>query len=87
MCKGELHDLYGQRNDYWGHQIKEGEMDCTCGRCGGETNAYRVCMGNAEVKRPLPRTRPRWEGKMSFNFKEIEQKGMGWISLAQDREN
>jgi hypothetical protein len=47
-------------------------MDCTCGRCGGETNAYRVCMGNAEVKRPLPRTRPRWEGKMSFNFKEIE---------------
>jgi hypothetical protein len=38
------------------------------------------------LKRPLGRTRRRWEDNIKMNRQEVEWIGMDWIALAQDRE-
>ena len=47
---------------------------------------YRVLVGKPEGKRPLGRTRRRWEGNIRIDLQEV---GLGyehWIGLAQDRD-
>jgi len=55
------------------------------GACMGErTGAYRVLVGKFEWKRPLGRTRRRWENNIKMDLQEVGW-GMDWIDLAQDR--
>jgi hypothetical protein len=49
-------------------------------------NAYRISVGKPEGKRPLGRTRRRWEDNIKMDFREIGWGGMDWIDLAQDRD-
>jgi hypothetical protein len=42
-------------------------------------------VGNSEGKRPLGRTRNRWEDGIRMDLGEIGLGGMDWIRLAQDR--
>jgi hypothetical protein len=46
---------------------------------------YRVLVGSPEGKRPLGRSRPRWEDNIKMDLKEIYIDGAKWIRLAQDR--
>jgi hypothetical protein len=39
----------------------------------------------AEGKRPLGRSRRRWEDNVKMDLKEVGCEGMDWIELAQDR--
>jgi hypothetical protein len=48
-------------------------------------NACRVLMGKPEGKRPLARSRRRWEDNIKMDFKEIGWGGMDAIHLARDR--
>jgi hypothetical protein len=41
---------------------------------------------NAEGKRPLGRPRRRWVDNIKMDLREIGWDGMGWIYLAQDRD-
>jgi hypothetical protein len=43
-------------------------------------------VGNPEGKTPLGRTRRRWVDNIKMNLREIGWNGMGWIDLAQDRD-
>ena len=43
-------------------------------------------MGKLEEKRPLGRTRRRWEDNIKVDLEEVECGGMDWIELAQDRD-
>jgi hypothetical protein len=55
----------------------------------GETrNAYRILVGNPEIKRPLGRPRHRWVDNTSIkmDLREIGWDGMDWIERAQDRD-
>jgi hypothetical protein len=52
---------------------------------GAEGNAYRVLVGNSEVKRPLGRPRSWWEN-IKINLRETGWSAMDWIHLAQDRD-
>jgi hypothetical protein len=53
----------------------------------GETrNAYRVLVGKPEGKRPLGTPRRRWGGNIRMDLREIGWDGVGWIDLAQDRD-
>jgi hypothetical protein len=62
------------------HQIEEDEMSGACGKCRG----FRVGKRN---ERGLPgRPRRRWEESIARGLKRIGQRGVVWISLAQDRE-
>jgi hypothetical protein len=51
---------------------------------GTKRNDYRVLVGKTEEKRPLRRTRSRWEKNIKMEHSEIEWGGMDWIRLAED---
>jgi hypothetical protein len=53
---------------------------------GEERNVYRVLMGKPEVKRPLGRSRHRWEDGIIMYLREIGWGRVDWIQLAQDRD-
>jgi hypothetical protein len=66
-------------------QVKEEEMGRACSTHGEKRNACRVFMGKPEGKRPLERSRRRWENNIKINLREREWGGMNWIDLAQNR--
>jgi hypothetical protein len=45
-----------------------------------------VPVGKPDGKRPLGRTRRRWEDNIKVDLEEVECGGMDWIKLAQDRD-
>jgi len=60
---------------------------------GGACSAYekgerliQVLMGKPEGKRPLGRSRRRWEDNIKMYLQEVRCGGMDWIELAQDRD-
>jgi hypothetical protein len=46
---------------------------------------YRVLVGKPEGRRPLGRSRHRWENCIKVDFKDVGW-GMDWIDLAQNRD-
>jgi hypothetical protein len=57
-----------------------------CGTHGrGEKKAYKVLVGKPEGKRPLGRTRRRWEDGIRMDLREIGLAGVDWIRMAQNR--
>jgi hypothetical protein len=64
------------------NQIKEDEMDKACSKHGEKRNAYRNLVGKPEGKRPLLRSKRRWEGNIKTDIREIEWGDMDWINLA-----
>ena len=81
----ELNDLYSSTNivrviksrrmRWAGHIVRTG------GRC-----VYGVLVGNPEEKKPLGRTRRRWEDNINMDLQEVACGGMDWIDVAQDRD-
>jgi hypothetical protein len=54
---------------------------------GGEKRyVYWILVGRSEGKRPLGRSRRRWEDNIKMGFQEVGCGGMDWIELDQDRE-
>jgi hypothetical protein len=53
---------------------------------GEKKNTYRILVGKREGKRPLGRPRCRWVDNIKMDLREIGWAGMGWIDLAQDRD-
>jgi hypothetical protein len=54
---------------------------------GEKRNAYRIVVGNTEVKRPQGRPRHRWVDNIRMDLREIGWDGGDWIDLAQDRDH
>jgi hypothetical protein len=52
---------------------------------GEGRGVYRVFVGRPEGKRPLGRSRHRWEDNIEMDLREIGIDGANWIQLAQDR--
>jgi hypothetical protein len=46
---------------------------------------YRVLVGRPEGKRPLGRSRRRWEDNIKLDLREIGIDGANWIRLDQNR--
>jgi hypothetical protein len=47
---------------------------------------YRALVDKPEGKKPLGRSRHRWEDNIKRDLQEVGCGGMDWIDLAQDRE-
>jgi len=47
---------------------------------------YRVLVGKPGGKRPLGRSRHRWEDDIKIDLQDVGYGGMDWIELAQDRD-
>jgi hypothetical protein len=62
----------------YNYQVKEDEM------MREKRSAYRNLVGKPEGKRPLGRTRYRWEDDIKMDLRERGWGGMDWIYLAQD---
>ena len=60
-------------------------MSGACGPYGGR-GVYRVLEGKPERKRPLGRTRRRWEYNIRMDLQEVGLGYEDWIGLAQDRD-
>jgi len=43
-------------------------------------------VGKPEGKRPLGRTRHRWEDNITIGIQKVGWTGVDWIELAQDRD-
>jgi hypothetical protein len=55
-------------------------------RMGEERKVYKVLLGKPERRRPLVRSRRRWEDGVIMDLREIGLGGVDWIRLAQDRD-
>jgi hypothetical protein len=55
-------------------------------RMGEKQNAYTVLVGEPDGKRPQGRPRRRWVANIKMDLRETGWCGMGWIHLAQDRD-
>ena len=53
---------------------------------GGRRGVYRVLVGKPERKRPLGRSRRKWEGNIEMDLQEAGCGDMDWIEMAQDRD-
>jgi hypothetical protein len=55
--------------------------------CIGERRGvYMILVGKPEGKRPLGRSRHRWDDNINMDLQEVGYGGMDWIDVAQDRE-
>jgi hypothetical protein len=52
---------------------------------GEGRGVYKFLVGRPKVKRPLGRSRRRWEDNIELDLGEIGIDGANWIQLAQDR--
>ena len=51
---------------------------------GERTGLYGVLVGKPEGRRPLGRSRRRWEDYIKMDLQEVGCGGNDWIELAQD---
>ena len=54
-------------------------------RIGERRGVHRVIVGKLEGKRPLGRTRRRWEDNIKMDLQEMGRGG-DWMELVQDRD-
>jgi hypothetical protein len=83
----EIHDLNSSPNIV--RVIKSRRMRWAghVARMGEERGVYRIFVGKLEGKRPLGRSRRRWEDNIRMDLQEVGCEGMDWIGLAQDRDS
>jgi hypothetical protein len=53
---------------------------------GEKRNAYSILTGKPEGKTPLRRPRHRWADSIKTDLRDVRSDGIGWIVLAQDRD-
>jgi len=51
---------------------------------GAKGGAYRILVGKSEGKRPLGRSRRRWEDNVKMELEEVGCRDMEWIHLVQN---
>jgi hypothetical protein len=61
-------------------------MDRARTTLGSKEECIQGFVGKSEGKRPLGRSRCRWESNIKMDLRELGWGGMDWIDLAQDRD-
>jgi hypothetical protein len=65
---------------------KKNEMGGACSSYEEGRVVYRVLVGKPEGKRPLGRSRRRWENNIWIELQEVGCGCVDWIGLAEDRD-
>jgi hypothetical protein len=53
---------------------------------GEVRGAYNILVGGSEGRKPLGRSRHRWEDNIKMDLREIEFGDVDWINLDQDKD-
>ena len=61
-------------------------MGGECGTYGGRKRCAQVLVGKRDGKRPLGRTRLRWEDNIKMDLGEVGRCCGDWMELVQDRD-
>jgi len=61
-------------------------MGGACSAYGVRRGVYRFLVRKHEGKRPLGRSRRRWENNMKMDLQDVGCGVMDWIELAQDKD-
>jgi transcription termination factor 2 len=83
----ELNDLYSLPNIVRVVKSRRMRWAGHVARMGEERVAHRVLVGKPEGKRPLGRSRRRWEDNIKMDLQEVGVGCRDWIELAQDRDS
>ena len=82
----ELNDLYSSLNNIRLIKLRRMRWTGYVARVGDSRGAYRFLVGKPDGKRPLGRSRRRWENNIKMDLQEVGCEGMDWIDLALDRD-
>jgi hypothetical protein len=80
----ELHSLHSSPNIIRVIKSRRMRLAAHVARMGEGRGVYRVSVGRTEGKRPLGRSRYRWEDNIKMDLREIGIDGANWIRLVQD---
>ncbi|KAJ4436535.1 hypothetical protein ANN_16566 [Periplaneta americana] len=86
LHNAELHALYSSPDIIRNIKSRRLRWAGHVARMGESRNAYKVLVGRPEGKRPLGRSRRRWEDNIKMDLREVGYDGRDWINLAQDRD-
>jgi len=53
---------------------------------GEMSGVYRILVGKREGKRPLGRSRRKWEDNINMDLQKVGCRVVDWIDLAQDKD-
>jgi hypothetical protein len=81
----EFHSLYSSLNIVRVIKSRRMRWEGHVARMGERRGVYRVLVGRPEGKRPLGRSRRRWEDKFKLDLWETVIDEANWVQLAQDR--
>jgi len=82
----EINVLYSSPNIVRVKKVAKNEMGGACSAYGEGRSVYRVLVGKPGGKRPVGRSRRRWEDNIKMDFQEVGSGGMDRIELTQDRD-
>jgi hypothetical protein len=82
----KLRDLYSSPSVIGIIKWREMRWEGHIVRMGEKRNAYRLLVGEPEVKRLLGRARHMWVDNIKMDLLEIDWGGVDWIGLAEDRD-
>jgi hypothetical protein len=71
LHKEELNDLYSSPSNFWVIKSRRIRWVRHVARTGERKGVYRILMGKPEGRRPLGRTRRRWEINIKMNLQEV----------------
>jgi len=83
----ELNDVYFSPNIVRETTSRRMSWAGHVARMGERRGAYRVLVEKPEGKRPLGRSRRRWEDNIKMDLLEVGYWGMDCIELSQERES
>ena len=66
-------------------KIEKNERGVACSTYGERRGVYRVLVEKPERKRPLGRSRHRWEDNIKMDLQEVGCWGMDYVELTQYR--
>jgi hypothetical protein len=76
----EIQDLYSSPNIVQVKKIEKNKVGGACSSDGEGRDVYRGLMGKPEGKRPLVRSRCRWEYNIKMGLQEVGCGGMAGLS-------
>jgi hypothetical protein len=85
LLNEELRDLYSSPSIIRIIKSRKIRLAGNVTRMGETRNAYRICVGKPEGKRPLGKPRRRWVDNIRMDLGEVGWGDVDWIDLAKDK--